>query len=343
MAIDGLVKAGTETRWGIMEESTFGDSSGAAAGAFVQFEGPIPTVNEGVMRDVKTKFNGRRVISDIDLFHTQAGGLRTITFSDLIVRKTDLGDLLYAVHGGVTEGEVGVAYQKAFTWTSSTTQPDYSANAGYFCSVGIFDPIAAKDRLFTSCILQSLTLNFPFEGDGRLRASGTFISGFSSSAATTFAGAWAYGAQNYIQCNNPAKKLITGAGDLVLYGMDITISNNAVRVGADATGDAETYFLGGGDAGLSVTGNMLVKYDTNTDDLIADSTAGTPRKFEFEIGTDGVTGFFDIYLDACLFGEADKDYGDARGQAVSLPFTAVHLTGSAQSVFQIADAVDRTW
>lgn len=341
MAIDGLVKAGTESYWGFAEEATFGTPI-ADGQNFVKLEGPIPTVNEGIIRDVKTKFNGRRVISDIDLFHTQVGGLRTISFSDLIVRRTNLADLLYAVHGSVIVESDTTPYQKSLTWTSTTTQPDYSANAGYFCTVGIYEPIAAKDRKYTSCILQSLTLNFPFEGDGRVRASGVFISGFSSTMASTLSGTWAYGAQNYIQCNNPAKKFIA-ANDVVLYGMNITIANNAVRVGSDATGDAETYFLGGGDAGLSVTGNILAKFDTATEDLIADSKAGTPRKFEYEIGTDGADGFFDVYLDACLFGEADKDYGNAMGQAVSLPFTAVHLTGAAQSVFQIADAVDRGW
>jgi len=178
-------------------------------------------------------------------------------------------------------------------------------------------------------------------GDGRLKASGTFISGFSSTAASTLSGTWAYGAQNYIQCLNPAKKTIVA--DVVLFDWSITIANNAVRVGSDATGDAETYFIGGGDTGLSVTGNILTKYDTATDDLIADSVAGTGRKFEFEVGTDGVDGFFDIYLDKCIFGAADKDYGNANGQAVNLPFTAVHLTSSAMSVFQIADAVDRSW
>jgi len=94
MAIDGLVKAGTETRWGISEESTFGTAI-ADNGTFIQLEGPIPTV------DVRTKFNGRRVISDIDIFHSQEGGLKTISFSDLIVRKTDLAYLLYLVHGSV--------------------------------------------------------------------------------------------------------------------------------------------------------------------------------------------------------------------------------------------------
>jgi len=341
MAIDGLVKAGTETRWGISEEATFGTAI-ADGGAFIQLEGPIPTVDEGVMSDVKTKANGRRVISDIDIFHTQTGGLRTISFSDLLVRKADLAHLLYAVHGGVVSEGATTPYQKSFTWTSTTTQPDYSANAGYFCTVAIYEPLSAKDRKFTSCILSDLTLSADLTGDGRLRASGTFITGFASTAGSTLSGSWAYNTQAYIQCNNPAKKLIASS-DIVLYGFDITYSNNAVRVGSDSTGGAETYFIGGGDTGLSVTGNLLVKYDTATDDLIADSVAGTGRKFEFEVGTDGVDGFFDIYLDKIIFGAADKDYGDARGQAVNLPFTAVHLTGAAMSVVQIADAVDKSW
>lgn len=340
MAIDGLVKAGTETKWGISEEGTFGTAI-ADAGAFVVMEGPVPTVNEGVIRDIKTKFNGMRIPSDADDFYTQAGGIRTISFSDMVVRKNSLSDLLYAVSGTVVESDT-TPYQKQFIWKNTTTQPDYSASAGYFCTVGIYEPLAAKDRKFTSCILRTLTLSADLTGDGRLRASGEFISGFSSTVASTFSGTWNYADAEYLQFNNMSLKQIGGA-DVVVYGFDFTLNNNAVRVGADSSGDAETYFLGGGDTGLSVTGNLLLKYDTATYDLIADSVAGTARSVALYVGTDGADGYFALFCDGAIIGDADKDYGDARGQAVSVPFTAIHKGAANMISINLADAEDRAW
>jgi len=339
MAIDGLVKAGTETKWGISEESTFGTAI-ADNGTFVMMEGPPPTVDEGIIRNIDAKFNGMRVPSDSDDFYSQEGGVRVISFSDMTVRKNSLADLLYAASEIAIEA-AATPYQKQYIWTSTTTQPDFSANAGYFCTVGIYEPLTAKDRKFTSCILRTLTLTADLSGDGRLKASGEFISGFSSSAASTFSGTWAYADAEYINFNNMSLKQVGGT-DVVVYGFDWTITNNAVRVGADATGDAETYFIGGG-GGYSVTGNLLLKYDTATDDLIADGVAGTARSIQLSVGSDGVDGYLSLFCDGAIIGDADKNYDDERGQAVSVPFTAIHKNAAAMASVNLADAEDRSW
>ena len=238
MAIDAIVKAGTESKWGISEESTFGTPI-ADNGAFEQFEGAIPTgIDLGVIRDIEPKFDGSRVRKDGNVFYSEAGGTRVIPFSDMIVRRTDLSSLLYGVCQNVSEA-VGTPYTKTFTLTDTTTQPDFGSNAGYFATVAIDDVITNVDRIFKSCILRTLTLTADLSSDGRLRASGEWISGFSTDTAGGLSGTWAYNTQNYYNFNQMTAKQVNNT-DMVIYGFDVTITNGAVRAGSDSSGDAES-------------------------------------------------------------------------------------------------------
>ena len=336
MAIDGIVKAGTETKWGISEESTFGAVIEDNV-AFVQMEGPVPSINEGVIRNIDYKANGSRIRLDTDDYFTQDGGIRVISFSDLIVRRTMLADLLYGVFGNVTEGAT-TPYSKDFVWTSSTTQPDYSASAGYFMTVAINRTLSSKDRKYTSCILRTLTLTADLTGDGRLRASGEFISGFSSTATANLSGTWAYSAANYFNCHEFSQKQINNV-DIVLYGFDVTFTNNAVRIGGNSSGDAESYAL----PQYDVTGNLLVKWDTATDDLLADSKQGNLRELDLQVGSAGVAGHFAVFCDNVAFGDVDDEHGDERGHAVNVPFTALFKTGGGMCTATVADGSDRSW
>jgi hypothetical protein len=331
MAIVGTVAAGTESKWGISEEATFGTAI-ADAGTFEQFEGPIPTgIDYGITRVNEPKFNGSRVNQDAEVYYTDDGGLRVIPFSDMVVRLKDLGLLTYSVTQVMDEGEAA-AYAKTSTLDSSTTQPNFAANAGLFVTVGIYDTIASYHRKFTSCILRTLTLSADLAGDGRLMASGEWISGFAPDTTANFSGTWAYNTQTYYNFHTLTTKQIAST-DIVLFGWDLTINNNAVRVGADSNGDAETYAL----PFFEVTGNLTVKYDTAVQGLIADSIAGTGRAIQLALAT------FDITLAESFFDNIGKDYGEARGQAITIPFKATHSTGTSMAAFTVNDSSDRGW
>jgi len=263
MAINGVVHGGRESEWGISEESTFMTAI-ADTGNFEKIEGPIPTVDPGLLRDNTVKFGDGRMRAVANDHVTSKGGLKVLSFSDMVVRQEDLGYLLYAVCQNVAEG-AGTPFEKTYTLANATTQPDFSADAGYFCSVGINDTIASYHRKYTSCILRTLTLSSDLAGDGRLMASGEWITGGVELLTANFnTGTWAYGTQAYFNFHKtPTKKV--GGSDIVLLGFDLTINNNAVRVGsAGVGGQAETYALATGDTGYEISGNIKAKFDANT-------------------------------------------------------------------------------
>jgi hypothetical protein len=335
MAIVGTTYGGYESKWGFSEESTFGTAI-ADNGTFEMLDSPIPSVDSGIFRINTVKNGDGRMRNASNRFTAAAGGLRIISFSDVFLRQKDLGVLLYAVGQNVAEG-AGTPFEKTYTLSTSTTQPDFSANAGFFCTVGIYDTIASYHRKYTSCILRTLTLSSDLAGDGVLRASGEFISGFAESTTANFSGTWAYNTNNVFNFHVTPTKTINTA-DVVLFGFDITINNNAVRTGdTGATGDCETYTLST-KSGYDVSGNLKVKYDTNVQGLIADDRAGTPRAIQLACGTDGVAGNFDLTASSCQLQNLEKDYGEPRGQAIDIPFMC-----NSSVVFTVSDALDRTW
>jgi len=337
MAIDAVVKAGTESKWGISQSSDFSAAADGTAN-FEQFEGPIPTgIDYGVTRVIDPKANGSRVRQDAERFYTDSGGLRVIPFSDMVVRGRDLGSLLYAVTQNVSEG-AGSPFTKTFTINASTTQPDFASDAGYFAQVIINDPIASYHRLWKSCILRTLTLTSDFAGDGRVMASGEWISGFPTTHTANLSGTITYNTQTYYQGNELSAKQIENI-DQVVFGWSVTITNGAVRTGSDSGGDAETYSL----PLYDVTGEITCKYDTASLDFISKSLSGVGKEIDLQIGTGGATGHFGILLDEVVFDNTTKDYGDPRGQAITVPFTALNNTGGNTAVFTVSDGLDQTW
>ena len=349
MAIVGTIYSGTESKWGYVKEATFGTPIGIDQVFYVP-EGPIPSVDYGVTRDGLTpKFNGARIPSDSNIYYSQTGGVRVISFSDMIVRRLDLCHLMYAVAQANFDAEAAATpYTKVFKFLPTITQGDFTAaynaatNRRMFYSIGIWDPIASYMRLFTSCILRSLTLSADLlGGDGRLRAAGEWVSGFAATTTANFSGAWAYNAQNYYNFNAMSTKQV-GAADIVLYGFSVTLANGATRIGGNTTGYAESFAL----PAYSVTGTLTVKYDTAVQAIIADSLAGTGRAIQLAVGTAAAAGHFDMTFNDCFFGDIEKVYGDPEGQKITIPFTAVSdaaPTPDTLGTITISDDADQTW
>ena len=194
MAINGVVHGSNEVQWGISEESTFGTAI-ADNGSFYRFDGPVPEPDYGVYHHNEPGNLNSRVLEDTIIdFHSEAGGTRIIPFSDVNIVQVQMADLLYGVMQNVSEA-ASTPWEKTFTWVgevgTQTTQPDFSADAGHFMTLGIYGPIASNHRKFTSCILRDLTLACDLTTDDkRLKASGTFISGFANDADANFSGTW---------------------------------------------------------------------------------------------------------------------------------------------------------
>ena len=223
----------------------------------------------------------------------------------------------------------------------ATTQPDFTTGAAsYFCTLGIFDTIAAYCRQFHNCILRTLTLSADMSGgDGRLRASGEFISGAAANTTATFGGVWSHPVQSFFDFNAPTKFSV--GSDAVIYSWDLTINNNAIRIGHTTTGTAETYKLGP----YEVTGNISVKYDVAMQGIIAAAIAGTATSIQLACGTDGQTGNFDILMTTCQLLDVAKDYGSPEGQKINIPFIAMGVSGDATAAITVtmSDGSDKAW
>lgn len=353
MAINGVVHPPT-ARFGICEEATFGtaildntDWDGVAVTEGFMLECPVPTgIDYGIFQDHEIKNRGGRVAIDSDTFTTQVGQTRIIPVNDIIVRRKDMGHLLYGVCQNVSEAAT-TPYQKTYTLTgvagSETTQPDFSASAGMFMSLGLYDPIASYHRKWTSCVIRNLTIKWDGAAgsDNRVRADAEFISGFTTTSTANFSGNWGFQTQNYIEfgTGHGAGARQLGGNDIVVYGFEVTINNGANRIGWNTTGNAETYAI----PSYEVTGSVKTKYDANTQGAIAAFIAGTNQAVRLTVGSDGAAGYFDINLPTCKYTGATKEYGAEYGQAIDLPFKAFGTTAAAMATFSIADAVDRTW
>lgn len=334
MAIDVTTYSGKEVQVQIAQEATFGTAVTNAG--FILSEFGSVSYDPGLTRSVEAKQRASRVAYEGDAYVSQTGGTRTITISDIIFRKENIAEFLYAVLQNVTEG-ASTPYQKTFNHFA--TAPEFGGNAGYFCTIGILRPGTNTDIKFTSCICKSLTLKYDgVGGDGRLTGDAEFISGFALDPSAAFTNG-AVNPQAYLNFNTMSIKQI-GGNDAVIYNFDVTINNNAVRVGNDSSGDAENYFIGTPE--MEITWNCKAKFDTTTDDMADDLIGGTVRALQLAIGSDDTDGHVYIYLYDNVLESAADDIGMSEGLAVDLSGKTVY-DGSNTSYVKVADAIDQSW
>jgi len=338
MAIDGLVKSGFESKWGFAQEATFGTAL-ADSTNYILVESPIPSVDFGITQVQDIRHRGQRYADKNDTYTTQKGGIRTISVTDWIVRRADLAELLYGVTQTVVENAT-TPYAKDFDIATATTQPNFAADAGWFSTIFIDNVLTGVDEKYTSCIVKSLTLSAnTSEGDGRLRAAVEFITGMSSTNASTLSGTPAFNTQNYYEFNSPSKQQIAAA-DVVVKDWTYTITNNATRVGNTNTGNAQSYAL----TTYDITGSITVKWDTATDAHLSSWVNGTSEKLQLSVGTAGNAGYFDATFDAVEYTGHVRNFDDAMGQLVTLSWKAVGNAGTTGLCnFQVDDATDQTW
>ncbi len=270
MAIDGTVTAGTEHEFAISEEATFGTAITATTNDLWKLlhitEVPQWDLS-GIVRDSTMRVRGSRVPHNEDNYITRAGGTILIPFTCIVTDLTyDL--LIYGVMQDLVSEGATTPFEKIWEWDGATTQPDFASNGGKFYTTCLNGGIPAENFIATSCILRDLTISSdPGTNGGRMTASGTFMSGFSSATKFFESGSQAFGTPTqpgttyYNHCNLVTKTI--GGTDMIVESYSITYNNKAVRVGCTVAGDAEQYALGGaGD--YEVTGSIRLLYDDNS-------------------------------------------------------------------------------
>jgi len=341
------IYAPSQFRLAIAEEATFGTPI-TTQSAFYELDIISPTqpdMASGVVEDSRKRSDGKRVMSQTDVYRSTTGGTYTIPF-ECIATKATIDLLLYGVMQDLVSSTlVSTEYNNIWEWDGSTTGPDFSINGGKFFTVLGKD---AENWSATSCVLRSLTLSAsPGTNGGRLTASGEFITGFdidiSSVTATT--ASWVspihateasfFPFQLYTTCSVP--------GTIVPYSYSCTMTNNAVRVG-NAAGSATNYHM----PQFDVTAEIVAKLDAVTDDLIdgyrKDPTQGIAESaVTMAWGSVGADGGLELVMNAIYTGPTTRDFGQESGVGVTLSYQGVDDgTNEAIEVKQ-TNQINRSW
>ena len=351
MAIDGTVTAGSQFEMAISEEATFGTAITATTTdiwKLLHLTEHSEWDLSGLVRDETMRLRGSRVPHNEDNYFSRAGGLVVIPFT-CVATKITLDLLLYGVFQTITSEDALTPFEKIFEWNDSTTQPQFTDDTGKFYTVVLNGGLASEDMIATTCILRDLTVSSdPGTNGGRLTLSGNFISGFSSATKFFESGSQGFGTATqpgtayFNHCNLVTKSIGT---DMIVESYSYTLNNKAVRIGCDASGDAESYALGVG--GYELTGSIRLLYDDNAKVLMAN---GLTTAFDAQLilaygsGNDPVDtdGDFSQKLNINIPATA-RDFAAETGTMIDVTFKGADDGTNEMAEIEIANAVDRSW
>lgn len=190
-----------------------------------------------------------------------------ITESGVVFRQ-NLARQFYSLFQNVTEVSGSGGYKKTFTFHD--TQPDFTSDAGFFETFVINNPIADKDQMFKDVITQEIALSM--EPRGELSFSTNYVARGQGTVDSTYSGSLSRECTSTYKYSKLARKTVNiddaGAESVNLLGpVNITLSQTVKPVGvaSGATGDFETYMLGGG--GKTVVVSMQINFDSLALDL----------------------------------------------------------------------------
>ena len=261
------------------------------------------------------------------------------------VVKQEIDVMLYAHTQSVTEGAT-TPYSKTFVFP--TTQPDFSASAGYFATFIFRNPIASSSIKITDSI-GCAKLAFSIEAGDWLKANqswqgrGAAITAITANPAT---GTWARsGRSGRYHYNNLTMLMDFGAGDqtIVKLGAISWETNRAVGFIDGASGDFANFALGA----CKGTFNARINYDANGRSAEVNYRDGTPITVTLRWGNasagtvDGDLQFkFKVEVKEC------KRVSSENGLfAVDVSGAIVGDQATSSAMYQVimANALDRTW
>jgi len=356
MAVSGKVYAKSDFSVAIINKNATAFETAASNSAAYELL-PVINVSAPVLNLIESgeirSNNAGMVELDIDQFRTTKGGFITMDFElpaerDLIVRL--LANVLQD-HGESTTGSVTTHTIQA-TSSAALARPDFtgSSTTGIpsIFDIGLYYPESAQDKMITSAVLQSLTMNFDMS-DGRCLLSGTFYSGMTSSSkflveqtlsANSAAPTLSSTSPTQIESYFNTKKLdVDGQTltDIIVTAVSFTFENNVARVGRDSSGDAESYAFG--IPSVNITGEISLMYDGNanfaaTKNILQDflgsgDTRGSSATLQLQQGDGTVSTVGEMNIECEIYSTAvNLDPNVDTGAVITIPFKVVQPTTS---------------
>ena len=232
----------TSRNWGLKfaKESTFGTAIAVTAGTNGWITLPtesMPSIDGDVSHEDLMLTDTDRIQSSTSIYTSTNNSIPTVKFSTPYRREL-AGYLIAGAMQTASPGNVLNTTPYAHTWTLNTTQPDFTANAGYFYTVCLTGPIAGEDQLLTSCILSDLAIVItpPAKGKANLvMLEGTFWSPFARTFGNTFAATPSTPSTNFMLAS---KFKVTNSGGSTSYPIRsarIEIASNPFKIPTGGT------------------------------------------------------------------------------------------------------------
>jgi hypothetical protein len=217
----------------------------------------------GLVTD-RTLRTGQQVKRLTDHYVSEKGATKTFSFEWVCSHKEGLSILLELI----SDGDVATPFALLGNHEPAT----YSAGATTGALATIIlknldsNKEAGQDRVMHDAALTSLTLSMDSgTSGGRLIASGTFMSGHTVNTANSGVAADGTETSFVKTLYDMTTKTIDGVA-VIVNSFSLDITNPCVRVGYDATGDAEGYSRAGE---VTCVGSMNVLYNENSDAFLA--------------------------------------------------------------------------
>lgn len=278
MAFDEQSYGGSEFQMAIIGESVLGTGN-VTTMQLVNVDVPLSFPDLNPVVDFPVKSGTGRTAKTLDKFVCETGTLRSIPFS-ATADKTVLPMLLSNIFTNTVD--TGPAAWDAATQYLPPLLKHGRTSGTFLHSMTVAAPISPEGSntvIFPGCVLQDLivTIGGLEDRNGQAKISGTFITQYKPTFAQAAPSAMvAYPSTfYYLDDLAGAAKTSTFAGkaNVVLDGLTITINNPSKYEGFQgANGDPES--ISRGLPGLSVMAAAILKYDSNTADLLEDYKDG---------------------------------------------------------------------
>lgn len=341
-----VVNSNELSRIGIAREATFGTAIAQDQGFTELFVPKGVRVDPNVKKSDLDLNRASRVQHSADIFNDNFTGPVLVNIPELICSIDIAAMLIYGVtQSQVSQGLVGTAYSKVYKMHAS--QPDFTANAGFFFTLAWRGPVSGKHIQVASCIVKKLTIDFDKTGTGDavlVKFKNVEILGKKMTQSKTYSGTWT--AQGSTRFNAYAFTYtdITGSNTALPWQKcSITLDNGAEVLDRDSDGSLKTYFLNPPKPGIVVVEvSHFYNADTaGTIDMLSRMAAGTVVNSKISTGSADTTGFFDISWQGVSDGNPQGD--DGRKMIVPVKWVCGNTSTNADAVIiTLADNISQT-
>jgi len=271
------------------------------------------------------------------------GAIHTVSPPAFLAKKLEMDIFFYTLFQHVTETDLGAGSGPyGYVFTFPQTQPDFTANAGKFLTLGVSMPVSGRDFSLADVISRQLTIAcVPGTDNGYMTLAPEMVGRIydGSDTITSFAAASSASFFNWhaMTAKMGSTELVKGPN-----GFSLVLGNDADKVGSEVVGGNEyfqTYALKKYTAEL--TAQFL--WDATTRAAFDKWLAGTAESgLTLEWGTADTDGYLKFSFNG-KYNDQDTEL-TPEGDYVTLHLKASGTYGSTEPVqINMVHTTDRAW